>query len=1176
MGKGQSAHIHNAATRILVIGALVLLLTTLGSAFSVSFVEPQDGNVSTGDQGFNVSVPTDENVTNVNITHNQTDSGDFTESIATLYNETDTQAYFNTTKDTSTILDDGYAWINATALSAVGVRNGTVIRITVDNDDPTVTLHNPENDTFTNDDSPTLDVTGPEPMVRWDYSVNGTGNTSFSPNTTTIDLSQGENNITIWANDTAGNLAMSTINVTVDTQDPTATDTLGFTSDNSTAFRSSKLNDNTLNTDHILDSTTVGLNWSDQNTSTDFADSGLSGFNDTVMEAKNASFDLSSQALGDWSSDWYIVNGSVAEHTNQTIADELASGHAYQFRLRSTDRAGNEDTTDAVTVAVDTDRPQFAENSSGHIDVEPYAWTADDDPELDARITDLVGMDKSSIMMNITNTSDSWGKQVNLTDLGDADKTMYDVVSDVTDGYLNLTHNQTYNVTVNATDLFGQYATLNWTFQTDFKKPDTVSIKEFETANGTYTDSDGNIWYRDEHTIQVTCSDDVSEPGAFLAVGDGNKQGGWNSSLDSQNRANVTLTEHSDIEYTFKCKDRAGNINDTVTETFYIDRQSPDVIDGESTVEDNDKGVELDFDFEANFSDDTGINVSASSVSLERTGTQDGQLDDEEWNASEMSMNVEVEDLDAENWYTLDLTVVDNVGKTENERIEFRTKEKNDTTTDSTSEDDGGSSSGGGSSSISSTNIIAFNSIPSGLQLNQGESTSFDIKLMNRANVPLTGVTINIYSGDSDSDITFTPEENDFEIENKSIETVSVDVDAGSTPEGRYTADVYVETDEGLIISEDITVKIGGVDPELEVSGPEEAHVNRNGTEQVAFTVENTGGVADNVTVNLSVDDVPAEPVDTVESIGADTEETVTFRLVPANDTEIGAYDGSLTVSYDENDVTYDFTVKVQPVSREIQKELDLGVDRIQQMLDENRTELAEDERRVLQSMLREARRAIDDGDYVAAASVRNDIEQQYDLEVAPASGPAEQGGLPLVPAAAVLLFAGMLATLGYGAVTYEEELHDMLESGRPDGYAYMQDEQEAVGNVVTAVKGGVLTMVQRINGAARQVRTVGGTVGQLELPAVTDLFASGSDDTGGTSSYTPPSPQTPQKQVSLQERFGGWFDAISVQAYPYQLFEYMSRGMDIDIDMNVRERIEDTRSQLEEKRTEYEVSRSN
>jgi hypothetical protein len=68
---------------------------------------------------------------------------------------------------------------------------------------PNITIYSPQNTTYTVSSIP-LNVTTDESVDTWYYDLNGTGNQSFSPNTTIV-VVNGMNHIEVWGNDSSDN-----------------------------------------------------------------------------------------------------------------------------------------------------------------------------------------------------------------------------------------------------------------------------------------------------------------------------------------------------------------------------------------------------------------------------------------------------------------------------------------------------------------------------------------------------------------------------------------------------------------------------------------------------------------------------------------------------------------------------------------------------------------------------------------------------------------------------------------------------------------------------------------------------------------------------------------------------------------------------------------------------------
>ncbi|NOQ55835.1 MAG: hypothetical protein GQ477_03430 [Nanohaloarchaea archaeon] len=98
-----------------------------------------------------------------------------------------------------------------------GNMNASMVTVyfTVDTVIPTLYLYSPENITYDNKQIDLL-VGADESIDVWQYSLNGASNVTFEPNTTITAVS-GLNNITVYANDTSGNLNSTIIYFSLNT-----------------------------------------------------------------------------------------------------------------------------------------------------------------------------------------------------------------------------------------------------------------------------------------------------------------------------------------------------------------------------------------------------------------------------------------------------------------------------------------------------------------------------------------------------------------------------------------------------------------------------------------------------------------------------------------------------------------------------------------------------------------------------------------------------------------------------------------------------------------------------------------------------------------------------------------------------------------------------------------------
>lgn len=125
--------------------------------------------------------------------------------------------------------DDGYVWSHwledGDTNRTKTVTMDTNITLTAvftppDTTPPTISIVSPENKTYTVDDVP-LTFAVSETTSWMGYSLDGQMNVTISDNTTIVGLSNGAHTITVYANDTAGNMGYSdTVYFTIDTVPP--------------------------------------------------------------------------------------------------------------------------------------------------------------------------------------------------------------------------------------------------------------------------------------------------------------------------------------------------------------------------------------------------------------------------------------------------------------------------------------------------------------------------------------------------------------------------------------------------------------------------------------------------------------------------------------------------------------------------------------------------------------------------------------------------------------------------------------------------------------------------------------------------------------------------------------------------------------------------------------------
>ena len=95
-------------------------------------------------------------------------------------------------------------WANDTA----GNWGFSEVYFTVDITPPTIYVFKPENKTYTDTNDIPLEVVASEDIAEWLYDL-GSGNVSFTPNTTIYDLANGNYHLLVWAKDLAGNWGLN-------------------------------------------------------------------------------------------------------------------------------------------------------------------------------------------------------------------------------------------------------------------------------------------------------------------------------------------------------------------------------------------------------------------------------------------------------------------------------------------------------------------------------------------------------------------------------------------------------------------------------------------------------------------------------------------------------------------------------------------------------------------------------------------------------------------------------------------------------------------------------------------------------------------------------------------------------------------------------------------------------
>jgi PGF-CTERM protein len=181
--------------------------TISGDSFTAS--NPDGQNVS-------VSFDSDEDLSNVSVDLVGPEDATLTEADFVESGGTYTATYDgNSDGDYTATLD--------TAEDAAGNDGaaGQSDTTTVDTTAPPVTVAEPtDGESYAASEVP-LDVTADESVADWTYSLDGGANESFTPNATLSGLADGPHNLTVYAEDDAGNVRPEAVDFTVDTVAPT-------------------------------------------------------------------------------------------------------------------------------------------------------------------------------------------------------------------------------------------------------------------------------------------------------------------------------------------------------------------------------------------------------------------------------------------------------------------------------------------------------------------------------------------------------------------------------------------------------------------------------------------------------------------------------------------------------------------------------------------------------------------------------------------------------------------------------------------------------------------------------------------------------------------------------------------------------------------------------------------
>lgn len=114
-----------------------------------------------------------------------------------------------------------YAWTKDKAgnYAQTGTRTVTVNQTYNDVSYAGMDIQSPKNTSYSST-SVDINVTPYENTSTWKYNLDGSGNTTFEPNTSITGLAEGQHELVLWANDTEGNYGKETVYFSVDTIAP--------------------------------------------------------------------------------------------------------------------------------------------------------------------------------------------------------------------------------------------------------------------------------------------------------------------------------------------------------------------------------------------------------------------------------------------------------------------------------------------------------------------------------------------------------------------------------------------------------------------------------------------------------------------------------------------------------------------------------------------------------------------------------------------------------------------------------------------------------------------------------------------------------------------------------------------------------------------------------------------
>ncbi len=329
---------------------------------------------------------------------------------STITNTTLMNGTLNSTIFSQTLADGNYSWNclacdNSTPSSSDWAPNN--FTITIDSTNPTVTIQSPSDVTNTTDTGldVTYTVTDTNLNTCWYSNDSMSANTTIScgTNITGVTWTQGDHNVTIWANDSAGNNASDEVNFFIDNINPNINITYPI---NNTYYNNQSIeinytrNDTNLNAcwysnDSYAANTTlascanISITWTDgQHNLTIWVNDtqvGNTNFSTIVfyIDSTNPLIDYDTQTEANdtnFSRDFIYVNLTITETNTQNMSFTLyndtgivnqtnytskilqinytgVEDNNYTYQINITDKANNKNFTEKRTITLDDTAP---------------------------------------------------------------------------------------------------------------------------------------------------------------------------------------------------------------------------------------------------------------------------------------------------------------------------------------------------------------------------------------------------------------------------------------------------------------------------------------------------------------------------------------------------------------------------------------------------------------------------------------------------------------------------------------------------------------------------------------------------------------------------------------------------------------------------------------------------